>query len=581
MSETQKSYQVHGRVTGKDGKEVHGVRVSVWWQHIRERIELAAGEANEDGHFRVRYPVPEHHRGKLLIVIEARSKYLDRPLHSPLLEAQPDLLVNLSVEPVDDSEWATLVASIHPLLEGLELDDIVEDDQHQDVSFLAREIDKTPEQVMRVAVATRLGEAFRLPAAAFYAFVRQRVPASIPDPLLAASQDFSLIHPLVQRIAALIFALSPDVIEKTLRTAVTANIVGQSVEAQIRELVERFRSHRAVSLLTQPYVVGKTPLGDLLQTAKVPKPKQETFARALSANTQSMRNFWRTLGDGEHGFTAAEAAAIERTLSLGAFVKNHLPLVDTLIQRFDEGTYQRLSDLTQLSLQDWIELVKKAGPPDGIDAAGQAGPDEVFARVVYARVTRAFPTAAVAARIPAGKLLPEAVRGPVSRFFQNNPDLELRKIWLGAWLETQGDKAWAGIGEKDHPAVLATVKKVQRLLKIDSNVGTAETLLGIGIHSATQIAVMGRQQFFQKATAAGMAKRQVDKVYESGAHRYAALLSTYFQFNRDAIGIWPKTIGSLADLDRAHRRGDQTRFSRSPRCSARMTTARSTPAPRC
>ena len=50
--------------------------------------------------------------------------------------------------------------------------------------------------------------------------------------------------------------------------------------------------------------------------------KQQAFAQALATNTQSMRNFWRTLGDGQHGLTAAEASAIERTLSVGAFVKN-------------------------------------------------------------------------------------------------------------------------------------------------------------------------------------------------------------------------------------------------------------------
>ena len=50
-----------------------------------------------------------------------------------------------------------------------------------------------------------------------------------------------------------------------------------------------------------------------------------------------MRNFWRTLGDGEHGFTAAEASSTQRTLSVGAFVKNHLPLVQALMQRFASG----------------------------------------------------------------------------------------------------------------------------------------------------------------------------------------------------------------------------------------------------
>ena len=48
--------------------------------------------------------------------------------------------------------------------------------------------------------------------------------------------------------------------------------------------------------------------------------------------------FWAGLADGKHGFTAAEVALVRQTLSIGAFVKNTLPLVTALNQRFAAGT---------------------------------------------------------------------------------------------------------------------------------------------------------------------------------------------------------------------------------------------------
>jgi hypothetical protein len=131
--------------------------------------------------------------------------------------------------------------------------------------------------------------------------------------------------------------------------------------ARIPELVGELQALRTTNLLSQPYLIGKATLGQLLDLTTIPQNKQEAFAQALVQNGQSMRNFWRTLGDGQHGFTTGEATAIERTLSVGAFVKNHVPLVQTLLQRFAAGTYKALSDLAHLTQQDWIQLVNQVG----------------------------------------------------------------------------------------------------------------------------------------------------------------------------------------------------------------------------
>jgi len=95
-TETGKTYQVHGRVMGKHGRAVHRAKVVVWWQHIRFRRQLAVGETNRDGYYRLRYPIPEHFPGKVLIVVGASSMELGRPLESDLVEAQPVLCLDLA-----------------------------------------------------------------------------------------------------------------------------------------------------------------------------------------------------------------------------------------------------------------------------------------------------------------------------------------------------------------------------------------------------------------------------------------------------------------------------------------------------
>ena len=549
MGESEKHYEIHGKITGPQGREVRGLHVTVWWQHIRRRVELAAGRADEDGNYRLRYRVPENAPQPVLIVVEARSEQLPAPIYSELTEAQPDQTLNLFAEETDQSEWATMVRAIERLLDGLKFNDLVENTDHQDISFLARELGQSNEAIMRVVVSERLAAAFEIPAAAFYAFLRQRVPSGLPSPLLDASQDFTLIDPLVHRIGSLIFGLTADIQQRTLSVAIATALIGTQYSKDIQRIVSQLQALHTQDLLAQPYLIGKATLSQLLEVAQIPADKQQVFAQALSTTTLSMRNFWRTLGDGQHGLAAAEASAIERTLSIGAFVKNHAPLVQNLVQGFAAGTYKMLPDLARLSLQDWTKLVEQAGPPPSINAAGTATPAEVFAAVVYTRVTRAYPTAALSSRIVTASFIPEPQRAPISRFFQNNPELELIKDNLPVYLAAQGEKAFAGINRQDQPVVVAAARSFQRVLRVAPDVDAAQTLLGLGIHSAMQIATLGKQQFFILATKAGITKRDANRIYQVGAQRYAGAVSLYTQYNRDALGIWPKAIGQISDLN--------------------------------
>jgi hypothetical protein len=485
----------------------------------------------------------------MLLVVEARAKMLEAPLKSPPTAARPDTLIDLEALPRDRSDFATLVSAIEPLLNHLSILDVVENTDNRDITFLAQELGKSAEEIMAAVVAARLEAALDVPAAAFYAFVRLRVPSTLPTPLLEASQDFTLIEALLRRIGSLICATAPDIQKRTLEMAVNQNLIGPQFASEITDIVQHLQEHRTRGILDQPYNVGKTTLSQLLDIAQLAKGKHELFAKALVDNTQSMRKFWKSLGDGEHGFTAAEASAVQRTLEIGAFVKNHPPIVEALLQGFSSGKYKSLPDLARLGEQDWIELVNKTGAPAHVDAAGEASPAEVFGRVVYTRVIRAYPTAALFSRVATASYVARAERGPLDQFFSNNPALELCKINLATYLNEHGDTAFTGILAKQRPAVIANAKRFQRVLRIEANADTAHTLLGLGIHSATQIATMGRQQFFNKATAAGLTKRDANRVYEAGAQRYGSLVSIFTKYNRDFIGTWPGAIGSVDDFD--------------------------------
>lgn len=547
MDETR--FHVHGLVTDEAGREVSGAEVTVFLQRIRDRRPLARSRADEDGRYRLSYEPPEHVPGRVMLVVTATGEGLQGDIESPIVEAAPDLEVNLTRTPREMSEFSVLEREVLPLLDGLSLDDVVESAEHQDISFLAVDTNRGTEAITRLVLAARLESAYVIPAVVFYAFLALRVPSAIPSPLLPATQNWELIDGLVKRIASLIFVLTPDVQKQTLQRASDGGTIPATSPGHIDEFVAQLQARRVADALDGPFQVGKATLGELLTVAKLPAQKQQAFATALTNNTESMRNFWRHLSGPGSGFTPAEASSIQRSLEVGSFTKNHLPLVTALVDRFASGQYTSMADLARLPLSEWNDLVAQVGPPANVNAAGELSAAQVYAKVIYTRVTRAFPTVALSTRLSDSEVVPPNERDSLVRFFTNNPKLELVKANVTTYVEQTGEEAFSGIAVEQRPAVIERAKQLQRVLRVTPNVDTAEALLRSGIGSAAEIATLGRQQFFAKAVELGLTKREANRVYNMGAQRYADTVSLFTQLNRSLIGDWPRAVGSTSDLD--------------------------------
>ena len=196
-----------------------------------------------------------------------------------------------------------------------------------------------------------------------------------------------------------------------------------------------------------------------------------------------------------------EVASVRQILSIGAFVKNVLPLVTTLQQGFSSGTYKSLSDLARLSEADWLKLIQSIGA--GAVPANIAGEDPAatFARETYDRLTAAYPTAALSTRI--ASFVPQAQQTSLNIFFTNNPTLDLRRDNVEIYLNQAGEAAFKGIPEGDKAAAIENVKAMQRVLRIAPHVDIAQTLLATGLTSAASVTVMGKQQFVTRMVQAG------------------------------------------------------------------------------
>ena len=277
VGRSRRLYQVTGTVYASGRTAIADARVVVWWQQMRGRRELAVGQTSPQGLYSIDYEIPQDAPRQVLLVIEALSEYLDNPLFSPPTPAAEALTIDVSVDAPDDSEWAALIRAIDPLLDGVTLDELIEDTTHQDLSYLAREVGKDIETLMRVTVSARLASTTSLPTPIFYAFLRQRVPATLPSPLSDSSDAFALIDPLIQNVASLIFGLSASTQTQVLTAAVALDVIGSQFTEQIPQLVEQLQNHHTSNLLNRPYLVGRTTLSELLQVGGIGPTEQQAF----------------------------------------------------------------------------------------------------------------------------------------------------------------------------------------------------------------------------------------------------------------------------------------------------------------
>ncbi len=499
-------WHVHGTVTEGTGAPVDGAEVRLFWQQIRSRNELARGRTSEAGRYHLHYDMAEEAPQPVLVVVEVRAGDV-APVDSALTTAGPEVQIDVVLQPADTSEWGELTAKAARFLGSLTLTEVVEDSEHSDISFLARELNVSTEAIMRLAVSARLEASFQLPAASFYAFLRQQVPAALPRPLLEASDGFTLIDALVASIASMIFGLDAATQRRQFSRG-RGRLRLYQPGGRCRHAFER-----APDAPSERHVDPSLPRGQR-NARSAPRRRRSPPGAATGLCSGTGHQYTddpRLLADPRRRVARSDHSAGVRSRANAddrLLRQNYVPLVQELVGQFNAGTYTQLHDLARISLQDWETTIGRTGAPPGVQPAGNATPEQVFAAVVYARIPRVYPTAALLSRVATSGVVPAEDVQPVQQFFTNNPDLELVKHYLAGYLQQKGDAAFTGVAEDAQPAVLDIVRRMQRVLKVAPEVDVAEALLQNGISSATDIAMLGEVQFLPRPTRRGSPARR-------------------------------------------------------------------------
>lgn len=464
--------------------------------------------------------------------------------------APAELEVNINLNDKEykgPSEWEILNDLFSPLLEGLSPIELREDEQFQDVSFLAGETGKNPVVIGTWIAGHHLAdkttrEKTPLEAALFFGFMRQGQPALLYDNLLQDIQHAERAELLKDKLLREVSNISPELQKQLIEKALNDNLIPALIRADIDNILETLRNIRLRYASEGNIGGGKGTIGQILQLTPRAAKEQTKFVAAFNDHTGSLRDFWKKLEE-DKVLKTEVILDIKLNFELGALTRNHIPLVAALNQKFKSKELTAKRELAKLDQQGWIEIFKSEGPdgkivgvPVNMDGENEEENYQQFATLLEQSLERAYPTTSFAAKLGRNEKSPVIAKTEIVRFLDNNPSFHLDRYRIDHYI-AENDEAMKDIEDKE--IVVQQLKSVQRVFKLSPKYQTVDALLNQKIESAQQVYFIGKERFVAMLKGTGINKVESKKIYQRAENAYAMTLTLFGDYNNAVNGLIP------------------------------------------
>lgn len=542
---------VDGTVHGPDGLPLEGATVVAHRRELRGSTEVGRDTTGHSGRFRVTYQAPDRDRsapvppGLQFDVLDTAGTLLHRsPVHHRLPRQAQVLLAVGGPGRAGPVEYAALGRTLGQRLGQLRPEELLENEHHRDISFLADDTGLDRESIAFYSVASRLADTTGLPAELFYALFRQQVPADAAVAVLATTGDGADLDRNAARMLDAVLAASPEARARAVDEAVAAGTIRADYAQRAGADLARLSTLALDTALQHSHGMGKTPMATVLSAAGIPPAQQQRFIARYTAIAGPTRGFWRGLA-GSDEFTREEVGALRFATDVGRVTRGHLPLVEILLEMRTQGRIKGTRDLARLTAEDWKAMVRSerngqtVGIPANLTAQDEEQAEAAYAFLLERRFELMHPTVAFSARLAEDVSSPLPARDAVVGFLDANPTFSLRLTNVDRLL---ADRPGALSGA-DRAAVRESLLTCQRLLKLADRYAVARPLLADRIHSAQQIYAMGRTRFLRTyGDHPDVGTAQAARVYGLAEQTYAMSLSVVMNLSAPLVGVDPSAV---------------------------------------
>jgi hypothetical protein len=551
------TYLVHGTVLNPNGRPFAGGIVRAFDRDLRSEQLLGESRTDAQGYYEIRYSAEKFAQAEAgsadlaVKVFSARGQVLYEPTAADIVYNAPvDAVVDITLTTGDtrvDSEIERMVRDVTPLLQDVRLENLQEDKEHQDITFLNKETGWPAEALEMVVMAFRVGSLAKVDPAFFYALLRRQSLFKIN---LASAVQAHFAITLASDPRGILYEavlMDPEVIRREVKAAIAAALVPAALADQLDQILKQLAAFQQEA---QDYQRKQVPgqVLNLVQANLAAGKEQEVIQILQQDAGGDFAGLIQKLSQVSL-FTSPDAANQAGTkLQLADLLGFDNRVIDSVRQIQGLQKPEDLRKLAALNKADWQNLLTKSAQQ--ITAGGKpldpslAG---LHASALVRKMEARYPTAAFAAQLGRDEKNPLPQRVAVASFLDANPNFNLAATPVERYLKAA---APGSLPQADTQALKDNLKTVQRVFKLAPVYSQTQALLNDGIQSAQQVVQMGETQFVKKYSAsAAFTKKQAQAAYQKAAdvHTAAMLLAAELKSYGDAAPI--AAIGSPAAAD--------------------------------
>lgn len=531
-------FTVQGTVRKHGGTPVIGVTVTAFDRDLRNEQPLGKILTDRNGFYRIEYFRHQFVRAEkdsADLVVKILSHEGTVLFTSPILfNAPPVATVDLRL-PAGLFEPATLFESIRmtllPLLEGVKVQELEENEQHQDLTFLSGETGIDRPTLARFALAHRLE--------------RHGIQAEFWFVLLGGSfHHYDETQSLAEQLSD-IFEKLPSLDANAVRKAINRGFRQKEIEEsfleKVQEWIEDFFkliARRSVREENKSNLIRPA-----LEDAGITDfSKQEKFGRLMNEYGMFTPEVSAAL-EKDSSFVKEEIADLQTSFELHALTRGDFTPVSMLKSEFDIRQPEKVRTLAKMSENDWVKLVKtkhlegKINLPVEVQVIANEGniPEaEIYGKELAGRFREAFPTTAFTGGLERALQNGGAggLRRPdiLLRFLNRHENFELLSTSVDDFLRNQVHHDFQALAQDEE--FRREIKAVQRLFKLVPTFEATDGLLADNLHSAQKIYRMGPTEFVRRySTRPGFTPDMARLAWNRAAETHAAVLTIVGDLN--------------------------------------------------
>lgn len=542
--------KVKGRVLNRLGEGVSSFTVKLYKKELRNEICLAENATDEDGHYEILYEMEEQISKPLHIFVGVFDQTGKEWMRSNIIydakEEESIILMEGGKEYKGFPEFDVLINKLSPFLNGLSIENLTENEQEKDVSYLLNATELNSSQLMQLIASHLVAKKIDVDPSILYAFFKQNLPIGLSK-LEKVTKDFKHMDKVIDSLIDGILSLSKEMQTNTLHRAIEENYISIRFEEQIENLIEHFKQLRIDRALDKPFMNGKTPIRTFLKIALPDESLQKKFMELYLQENGNLGKVFSVLKKkDEYPQFSQLLNDLELIFEIGPLTKMHLPVVVHLKEMIQSGKVTSLKEFARYDEEEWFQLLKEFNSeevtyyPNNLDGEFEDDIIKKYSIILKNQFEMRYPTTAIAALIARDE---ELNKEEVNHFFNKAENINLKKINIDRFLQENVDSLFDAPDKKDE--VINDIKKIQRVMRLTPSVPASIELLKNNVHSSKQIYFMGKDRFVKEFATGPISKRMAKGIYKRASKTYAVMLNKLTQFN-EALNVGtPRVITSM------------------------------------